>query len=165
MFVLIVDGDAVLVECLEAGVGDGVEAVECVEAFFEALVFGACECGECEGVGGLFVVGGEEPVAEFVCEVEALCEGVGGGEGEAVDEEGGVAVAVDLDGGGAEAHEVGVYGLDEWRLKHGVLFFAEDEDEGDDEGDAAEDDDGEGGAVGEGEGAVGFVDGAVGVFG
>ena len=51
MFVLIVDGDAVLVECLEAGVGDGVEAVECVEAFFEALVFGACECGECEGVG------------------------------------------------------------------------------------------------------------------
>ena len=48
-----------------------------------------------------------------------------------------------------------------WHLQ----FFAQHEDERDDDGDAAEDDDGECGAVAEGEGTVGFVDGAVGGVG
>ena len=161
---LIVGEDAAAVERLEARVGDGVHPVQRGEALFEAAAFGSGQDSQCEGVGGLLAVGGEEPVAELVGEVEPLGELVRHREGEAVDKEQGVAVAVDLDGCGAEPHETGAYALYEWPL-HGFLFFAQHEDERDDDGDAAEDDDGECGAVAEGEGTVGFVDGAVGGVG
>ena len=116
---LIVDEDTAVVESLEAGIGDGVHPVQCSKALFQAAAFCTGQYGEGEGIGGLFAVGVEEPVAEFVGEVETLGKLISSREGEAVDEKCRMSVAIDPDGGGAETHEVGTYALYEWPLLHG----------------------------------------------